>query len=163
MPAPGPAATAAVAGPLLYGGFWRRVLGAIVDGLIVGLVMMPIKLALGLANLGLALQDSLRPESIAAMIAAGLSFWLLSSIASWLYGAGFESSRWQATPGKMVVGVKVTDPEGRRISFARATGRQFGKWLSGLILCIGYLMVAFTEKKQGLHDMLAGTLVRRSA
>jgi uncharacterized RDD family membrane protein YckC len=48
---------------------------------------------------------------------------------------------------------------GARISFGNATGRYFGKILSGLILYVGYLMVAFTDKKQGLHDMMASTLV----
>jgi uncharacterized RDD family membrane protein YckC len=73
-----------------------------------------------------------------------------------------ESSSYQATLGKMVCGMKVTDLSGNRISFERATGRHFAKYLSGLILCIGYIMVGFTERKQGLHDLLAGTLVFRS-
>jgi len=72
-----------------------------------------------------------------------------------------ESSSYQATLGKMIFGMKVTDLNGNRISFERATGRHFAKWLSGLVLCIGYIMVGFTERKQGLHDLLAGTLVRR--
>ena len=75
------------------------------------------------------------------------------------YFVGFESSSWQATPGKRALGLIVTDTEGRRISPARAVGRYFGKILSGLILLIGYIMIAFTERKQGLHDFLAGTLV----
>jgi uncharacterized RDD family membrane protein YckC len=62
----------------------------------------------------------------------------------------------------MIFGLKVTDLYGNRISFERATGRHFAKILSAMILCIGYLMVAFTERKQGLHDLLAGTLVRRT-
>ncbi|MGA9497765.1 MAG: RDD family protein, partial [Terriglobales bacterium] len=80
---------------------------------------------------------------------------------SWLYEAFMESSSYQATLGKMIFGMKVTDLYGNRISFGRATGRHFAKWLSGMILGIGYIMVAFTERKQGLHDLLAGTLVRR--
>ena len=80
---------------------------------------------------------------------------------SWLYEAFMLSSQYQATLGKMIFGMKVTDLYGNRISFARATGRHFAKWLSGMILGIGYIMVGFTERKQGLHDMLAGTLVRR--
>jgi uncharacterized RDD family membrane protein YckC len=72
-----------------------------------------------------------------------------------------ESSSYQATLGKMIFGMKVTDLYGNRISFARATGRHFAKILSGMILGIGFIMVAFTERKQGLHDLLAGTLVRR--
>ena len=72
------------------------------------------------------------------------------------------SSSYQATFGKMIFGMKVTDLYGNRVSFARATGRHFAKWLSGMIFFIGYIMAGFTERKQGLHDMLAGTLVRRA-
>jgi uncharacterized RDD family membrane protein YckC len=77
----------------------------------------------------------------------------------WLYSALLESSEWQATLGKKACGLVVTDTEGDRISFARASGRFFASYLSGLILCIGYLMAAFTEKKQTLHDMIADTVV----
>jgi uncharacterized RDD family membrane protein YckC len=80
---------------------------------------------------------------------------------SWLYEAFMESSSYQATLGKMICGLKVTDIYGNRISFERATGRHFAKWLSGMVLGIGYIMVGFTERKQGLHDLVAGTLVRR--
>ena len=59
----------------------------------------------------------------------------------------------------MALGIKVTDLDGNRISFGRATGRHFAKWLSALILGIGYIMVAFTAKKQGLHDQVASCLV----
>jgi uncharacterized RDD family membrane protein YckC len=58
--------------------------------------------------------------------------------------------------------LKVTDLEGRRISFARATGRHFAKLLSGFILMIGFIMAGFTQRKQALHDMIAGTLVVRT-
>jgi uncharacterized RDD family membrane protein YckC len=70
-----------------------------------------------------------------------------------------ESSSWQATLGKKALGMEVTDMEGRRIGFGRATGRTFGKIISAFILYIGFLMAAFTEKKQALHDMIAGCLV----
>jgi uncharacterized RDD family membrane protein YckC len=70
-----------------------------------------------------------------------------------------ESSSKRATLGKMALGIIVTDLEGKRISFGRATGRFFSKILSGIIIYIGFIMVAFTDKKQGLHDMIAGTLV----
>ncbi len=75
--------------------------------------------------------------------------------------AACGASRWQATPGQMVLGLKVADLEGRRITFLRASGRALVKWRSGGLLLSGYIMVAFTERKQGLHDMLAGALVRR--
>jgi uncharacterized RDD family membrane protein YckC len=79
-----------------------------------------------------------------------------------IYFAMFESSAMQGTPGKRAMGLIVTDLQGNRISFLRALGRYFAKILSGLILLIGYIMVAFTERKQGLHDMIAGTLVLRA-
>jgi uncharacterized RDD family membrane protein YckC len=70
-----------------------------------------------------------------------------------------NSSEKQATYGKMAMGIKVTDLEGRRISFWRGLGREFAKFLSAIILMIGYIMAAFTERKQALHDIIAGTLV----
>jgi uncharacterized RDD family membrane protein YckC len=80
----------------------------------------------------------------------------------WPYFAAMESSERQATIGKSVLSLRVTDYEGRRISFGRATGRFFAKIVSGMVpLFIGYIMAAFTEKKQALHDMIAGTLVLR--
>jgi uncharacterized RDD family membrane protein YckC len=77
----------------------------------------------------------------------------------WLYFALMESSSKQGTLGKIALGIKVTDLSGNAISFGRATARHFGKILSTIILLAGYLMVAFTAKKQGLHDMIAGCLV----
>jgi uncharacterized RDD family membrane protein YckC len=74
-----------------------------------------------------------------------------------------ESSARQATLGKMALGIVVTDLDGNRIGFGRATGRYFAKILSALILLIGFIMAAFTQKKQGLHDIIAGTLVVKKA
>jgi uncharacterized RDD family membrane protein YckC len=70
-----------------------------------------------------------------------------------------ESSSKQATLGKLALGIVVTDLNGNRISFGRATGRYFGKIVSGMIFAIGYIMAGFTEKKQALHDMIASCLV----
>ena len=77
------------------------------------------------------------------------------------YFVGFEGSVKQATPGKMAMGLVVTNQRGGRISYLQALGRFAGKYLSALILLIGFIMVAFTERKQGLHDLLAQTLVVR--
>jgi uncharacterized RDD family membrane protein YckC len=85
--------------------------------------------------------------------------WLVSLLLDWLYFAGFECSSAQATPGKMALSLVVTNLDRERISFGRATARYFSKILSTLTLCIGYMMIGFTAKKQGLHDMIAGTLV----
>lgn len=75
------------------------------------------------------------------------------------YFVFFESSRWQATIGKRILKIKVGDYDGKRISKGKAAFRLFGRWLSGQILLIGYLMAFFTEKNQALHDLLAKTLV----
>lgn len=84
---------------------------------------------------------------------------LLGIIGPWLYFALFESSSKQATPGKLAFDFVVTDMNGDRISFGRATGRYFGRILSGLLLGFGFVMCAFTEKKQCLHDILAECLM----
>jgi uncharacterized RDD family membrane protein YckC len=86
---------------------------------------------------------------------------LLRTVLHWLYYSLLESSAWQGTLGKKALGLEVTDLDGNRISFGRATGRFFAKIISAIILGIGYIMAGFTEKKQALHDILAGTLVIR--
>lgn len=131
-----------------YAGFWRRAAATILDGLIISLVVTVFRMTGGLIGLG----DSDGGKSLADIA----EFFI-----SWLYGAGMESSERQATFGKQIMGIRVTDMEGNRISFARATGRYFGKIISGLLLGIGFIMAAFTEKKQALHDKMANCLVVR--
>ncbi|MGA2334842.1 MAG: RDD family protein [Terriglobales bacterium] len=143
-----------------YGGFWIRVVALIIDGIIVRVVIAPVGMIFG----GLGLAGGMMggfPHRGLAILGGGVTFILLV-FGSWLYEAFMESSSYQATLGKMIFGMKVTDLNGNRISFERATGRHFAKWLSGMILFIGYIMVGLTERKQGLHDLLAGTLVRRA-
>lgn len=70
-----------------------------------------------------------------------------------------ESSRWQATIGKKIFGLKVGDVKGNRIAVGKAGLRLFGKWISGQILLLGYLMAFFTDRKRALHDFIAGTVV----
>ena len=140
-----------------YGGFWIRFVAVLIDAIVVGIVVLPVSaviaLVIGIAGSTVAM-PSVGVHLVRVIVAIGLN-----TCANWLYEAGFESSSKQATLGKMVLGLKVTDLEGRRISFARATGRHFAKILSGMILLIGYIMAGFTERKQALHDMIAGTLV----
>jgi uncharacterized RDD family membrane protein YckC len=133
-----------------YAGFWRRLAAALLDGIIISAVTWPVSLALGIG--GALFGD---------VAAAGSAFsWsVLTFFGEWLYYALMESSRYQATLGKMALRIIVTDLDYKRVSFGKATGRYFGKLLSVMILLMGYLMIAFTERKQGLHDMLAGTLV----
>lgn len=96
---------------------------------------------------------------VGTIIGTAMVTYLALIVLMWLYFALMESSKYQGTVGKIAIGLVVTDLEGNRISFARATGRYFGKILSGMIFMIGYILAGFTQKKQALHDMLAGTLV----
>lgn len=147
-----------------YGGFWIRVVAAIIDHIILRVVVAPVGIIFG----GLGLAGGMmghfprfgHPLFGLGLLGGGVTV-ILFVFGSWLYEAFMESSSYQATLGKMVCGLKVTDLYGNRISFERATGRHFAKWLSGMILCIGFIMAGLTERKQGLHDLLAGTLVRR--
>jgi len=84
---------------------------------------------------------------------------LVSFVIGWLYFALLESSPRGATVGKMAMGLRVVTGSGQRLSFMNATGRYFAKILSAIILCIGFIMIAFTDRKRGLHDIIADTLV----
>ena len=123
-------------------------------------VVAPIGMIFGLAGLAGGMTHGV-PHFGMALLGGGVTF-TFALVGSWLYEALMESSSHQATLGKMIFGMKVTDLNGNRISFARATGRHFAKWLSTMILFIGYIMVGLTDRKQGLHDILAGTLVLKS-
>lgn len=142
---------------VVYGGFWMRFAAAFIDGLLVDVVVLPITFALG-AGIGLAGGAVSMPE-MGRHIVAAIAAATFGILASWLYEAYMESSEKQATLGKMLLGLMVTDEAGQRISFARASGRHFAKIISGMTLLIGYIMAGFTAKKQALHDMIAGTLV----
>lgn len=149
-----------------YAGFWKRFAAFLIDslliGAVVGIIMMVFGVGIWSSMSGTDMQqmDQEGANAMAAGMIGGLmTMILVAAAAQWLYFALMESSSKQATLGKMALGIIVTDMNGNKISFGRATGRYFGKILSGVILYIGYLMVAFTEKKQGLHDMIAGCLV----
>jgi uncharacterized RDD family membrane protein YckC len=153
-----------------YGGFWLRFVAHLIDGLLLGAVFLAICIPVAmLSGLGAALQGLARHNSEpdpAAIVAFVSSIALLAGVTTlggWLYYAYFESSDWQGTIGKKVMSLVVTDLDGNRISFARASGRFFAKIISGLIpLGIGYILAGVTEKKQALHDMIASCLVLRS-
>lgn len=133
-----------------YAGFWIRVLAVLVDSLILLIVAVGLALIVG-GILGLSGAYQTVPFSDLAN--------RLGLIAEWLYYTLMTSGPNQATYGKMAVGIKVTDESGRRIGLGRANARFWSKLLSTLLLFIGFLMVAFTARKQGLHDKIAGTLV----
>jgi uncharacterized RDD family membrane protein YckC len=126
-----------------YAGFWRRFAAYLIDNILIGIVI-----GIVIAILGAIADD--------AGIVIG---YLVAIVGTFVYFAWFESSDRQATVGKIALGIQVTDVQGNRVSFGKALGRNVAKILSALILYIGFIMAAFTEKKQGLHDMIAGTLV----
>ena len=124
-----------------YAGFWIRLLAYIIDAFILGAMTYPLMQVLVMMGIG---EHSGNVMSIAI---------------SWMYFAVFESSGWMASPGKKALGLIVTDEQGMRLSIGRATRRYFAKILSGLLLGLGFVMVAFTARKQGLHDKIFHTLV----
>jgi uncharacterized RDD family membrane protein YckC len=135
-------------------GFWRRFGAALIDGLLLSIPMYALLfLFLFATGYDFEAEEGVGDWELCIFLL------LVSWIVPWLYYAAMESSSKQATVGKMAVGIVVTGAEGNRISFARATGRHFGKFISAIILYIGYIMIAFTEKKQGLHDIMADCLV----
>lgn len=137
-----------------FGGFWRRFVALFIDNIILIIpsliISVLVQFTFGGPMYGSEFGNPEDLESIDFFIQVPLF---------WLYYAILTSSSWQATVGKKLMGLKVVDDNGERISFGRATGRYFAKIPSGLILCIGFLMVAWTNRKRGLHDMIAGTLV----
>ena len=125
-----------------YAGFWIRFAALLIDCIII----VPINTYI---------LSYLDEGSIARLFVPNLIWWV--------YTAGLICSNFQATLGKKIIGLKVVGLDGERISFGRASGRWLASILSGFILGIGYLMVAFTDKKQGLHDMIAGTYVVKAS
>ena len=151
-----------------YAGFWKRLAAYVIDAIVLYIPQSLIMHAFGNEAAQAKLEQAVLaagPHADAMMMAysqyyetmrAGVA---LTAVLVWLYFALCESSAWQATVGKLAMGIRVTDMEGRRIGFWRALGRYAAKLLSWLILLIGFLMIAWTRRKQGLHDMLANTLV----
>jgi len=149
------------AGEAIHAGFWRRCAAMIIDGVLVGIVVAAVQAALGLGVLGAGLSGmSTDPAGgLMAMVGAVLLLSALAFVGQWLYFALFESGPAQATPGKMALGIQVTDEHGGRIGFGRASGRWFGKIVSGMVFYVGFLMAGFGSHKQALHDMMANTFV----
>jgi uncharacterized RDD family membrane protein YckC len=140
-----------------YASFWLRFAAALIDGLLILAVFCPIGFALG--AMGAATGRNGGEAEQVAFAGFQVVFQLFSIVIGWLYSALLESSSWQGTVGKKLLGIRVTDTEGHRIGFGRASGRHFSKLLSQLICFIGFIMAAFTERRQALHDLIAGTIV----
>lgn len=139
-------------------GFWLRFAAHIIDTILVYIVVFVLAFGVGFA-IGIAMVASGERNENAIRGVGSMVGAVIGIVGAWLYYALFESSSKQATPGKLACGFAVTDMNGNRISFGRATGRYFSMIFSALTLGVGYLMCAFTEKKQCLHDMIAGCLM----
>ncbi|MGG0308351.1 RDD family protein [Priestia megaterium] len=132
-----------------YAGFWLRAGAIAIDAgimvafaLMLSLILTPVKF--------MVYDDSFVIDAFQNLIIMVVGF---------LYFALTESSQWQATVGKKAVGLIVTDMNGNRLTFGRASARYWSKVVSGLSCYVGFIMAGFTDKKQGLHDMIAGCLV----
>ena len=132
---------------MIYAGFWRRLAAYLVDSLVVA------ALQLGLYAVAVASATS-DPRALATSLA-------VRGAATWAYFAVMESSPLQATLGKLALGIRVEDRRGGPLTFRRASLRYWFKVLSTLPLMIGWLMAAFTPRRQALHDLLAGSVVTR--
>jgi anthranilate phosphoribosyltransferase len=150
---------------LEYGGFWRRFGSYLIDRFLLGVLLLPLGFAILLprmASESVGWTDTDLPaEAINGLLGAVFLIAFTGLLASWLYYALLQSSSRQASLGQMALGIRVTDLEGRRVSFARASGRYFATAITSFTLGIGYLVMLFTARKQTLHDLIAGTLVLR--
>jgi uncharacterized RDD family membrane protein YckC len=151
-----------------YAGFWLRFLAFLIDNVVMGLgfglILIPIIFLTGLGGFIGAIHPNEDMNDVGIFMLIGVIFLAatVSLVFTWLYHALMESSEWQATVGKKVLGLVVTDMAGQRVSFGRSTGRHFAKIITNMVPAfIGYIMAGFTERKQALHDMLAGCLVLR--
>ena len=141
-----------------YAGFWLRFCAAFIDGLI---ILVPVGGLGMLLFFALGLDEEVGNPNSAAPALLDLTIRLLALLVGWVYFATQESGPHMATFGKRACGIIVTDVNGQQLTFGRASGRYFGKLLSNLTCYIGYIMAGFTQRRQALHDMVAGALVVR--
>lgn len=144
---------------MVYAGFWRRFAAVWIDSLVTSVISTIIGILFVFLYI---VPKALSADAgrVADMNAELQGYWIVMNLAvAWIYYSVFESSSKQGTLGKLAVGIKVTDMQGNRIGIGIAFGRNFTKLFSMLIFFIGFIMVAFTKKKQGFHDIVAGCLV----
>lgn len=150
-----------------YAGFWIRFVAYLIDLILLGVVLTvivtPIIGALGFSTASAIENGNMSDEGVTSLMTmfagAGMAVQVINFVIGLLYFGLMESSAKQATVGKMALGLKVIDKNGGRLSFRTAALRYIGKLVSGAIFMIGFIMAAFTEKKQALHDMIASTYV----
>jgi uncharacterized RDD family membrane protein YckC len=146
---------------LSYPSFWRRLIAAIADAIILAILALALGQALAILAVHPALGLRTRDIDVISLVGDFTVAALL--VMSWLYSTLFESSSKQGTPGKIILGLVVTDLDGRRISFGRANARYWARALSIATLMIGFILAAFTRRRQALHDLVSGCLIMRSS
>ena len=143
---------------VVYAGFWLRLVAALVDALVMFIPFCFIAFIVTVVVKFVSATKGYEPASAILTVLPPVTI-----VAAWLYFAVMESSPWQATLGKKLLGLYVTDIKGQRLSLIRATGRTFAKYLSAVTAGVGYLLCGFTEKKQALHDIVASCVVLRGS
>ena len=129
------------------------------DGLFVGLIgCIPNVIVIGIMTMTAANADNPN-DAQAASLLGNVCINIIGFVVGAIYYVTLDASAKQGTWGKQIVGLKVTDLEGRRISVGRAIGRFFARYLSVCTCGIGFLLPLFTQKKQTLHDLICGCLV----
>lgn len=150
-----------------YAGFWLRAVALLIDSIIIYVVeiftVIPVLGLLGFSFVSEAQSGNLTPEESIGMMAAFMGAAALTVFVFYAmiitYFSLMEASKYQGTIGKIALGLKVTDMNGEKLTFGRALGRNLSKIISSMTFTIGYIMAGITEKKQGLHDIIASTLV----
>jgi uncharacterized RDD family membrane protein YckC len=141
-----------------FAGFWLRVSAGLIDCVILWIVFVFFGTLLFRSAFEKMVPPS--PPSLSNMPLPSPTLVAIFGVFVCLYFTAFEASGWQATPGKRILKLYVTDLNGKRITFGRALIRNLIWQISGLLL-IGYILIGFTEKKQALHDIIASCLVLR--
>jgi uncharacterized RDD family membrane protein YckC len=140
----------------IYAGFWLRFAASLIDSLALS---FPFLVATLIATVAMKLLSAGKDYDTLILL---LAIWTpLTAAITWFYFALLESSPWQGTIGKKALGLYVTDIDGRRLTLSRATARTFAKFLSTITAGVGYILCAFTKKKQALHDIVTNCLVLR--
>ncbi len=159
----------------VYAGFWLRFVAVIIDSFIIGFlqafIVIPFFFIYGLGfalPMGFAAFDNPdfdwgyhTMDNLPMFLTGIFILAMVTGLIKILYYSILESSRHQATLGKIALGLRVTDMDGNRLDFIKAFLRNLGKILSGMMMNIGYIIAAFTPKRQALHDILANALVIR--
>jgi uncharacterized RDD family membrane protein YckC len=153
---PGTSALLSGEAPIIYAGFWRRFVSALIDALA---MTFPVVLGIMIGVVVVRLVSASKGYDPTAAILVVLL--VVPAVVSLFYFVLMESSPWQATVGKKALGLYVCDIEGHRLTLSRALGRTLAKYLSSLTVGIGYVMCGFTKKRQALHDIIARCLVLR--